>query len=167
MILNLRDIIEMPGAVAPFSFELETERLDFPSVVRFIETPSAEGAVKNSAGALSLTGTIKTKMLCVCDRCGEQYEADRRISLEIPLAAELEDEENPDIFFVDGNELDLDDVLGTCFILEMDAKFLCSEDCKGLCEKCGANLNNGPCSCGRDIDPRMAVLGQLLDNITE
>lgn len=167
MLLDLHDIIEMPGAGAPFSCELETERLDFPSVVRFVSAPYAEGMVKNSAGALSLTGTMKTKMLCVCDRCGEQYETEKSIDLNVPLAAELEDEENPDIFLIEGNELDLDEVLGTCFILEMDAKFLCSEDCKGLCSKCGANLNNGPCSCGREIDPRMAVLGQLLDNITD
>ncbi len=59
------------------------------------------------------------------------------------------------------------DVLETCFILNMDQKFLCSEDCKGLCERCGRNLNDGPCGCGKQLDPRMAVLSQLLDDIQE
>ena len=49
------------------------------------------------------------------------------------------------------------------FILDMDMKFLCREDCKGLCSTCGKNLNLGPCGCRKEIDPRFAVLEQLLD----
>jgi uncharacterized protein len=45
----------------------------------------------------------------------------------------------------------------------METKFLCREDCKGLCARCGKNLNLGPCGCGKEIDPRFAVLEQLLD----
>ena len=37
------------------------------------------------------------------------------------------------------------------------------EDCKGLCSTCGKNLNLGPCGCRKQIDPRFAVLEQLLD----
>ena len=54
-------------------------------------------------------------------------------------------------------------ILSTLFILDMDSKFLCREDCKGLCPKCGKNLNLGPCGCGKETDPRFAVLEQLLD----
>ncbi len=167
MLLDLHEIIEMPGESVSFSCELGTDRFDFPSVVEFISPPYAEGRVVNSAGALQLLGEIKTRMLCVCDRCGEQFEMEKTTALDVPLAAELVDEENPDIFLIEGDKLDLDEVLGTCFILDMDSKFLCREDCRGLCERCGANLNLGPCSCGPEIDPRMAVLGQLLDNIED
>lgn len=167
MFLDLCEIIEIPGASVPFRCELQTDRLDFPSVSGFVSVPVAEGIVKNNAGALELTGSINAKLECLCDRCGESFVLDKNIELAVPLAAELVDEENPDIFLLDGNGLDLDDVLETCFILAMDTKFLCREDCKGLCEKCGANLNHGPCSCKPEIDPRMAVLGQLLDNIEE
>ena len=45
----------------------------------------------------------------------------------------------------------------------METKFLCSEDCKGLCPRCGKNLNLGPCGCRKEPDPRFAVLEQLLD----
>jgi uncharacterized protein len=54
-------------------------------------------------------------------------------------------------------------VLTTCFILDMEIRFLCREDCKGLCARCGRNLNLGPCGCGKEIDPIFAVLEQLLD----
>ena len=44
----------------------------------------------------------------------------------------------------------------------MDSKLLCRPDCKGICPRCGKNLNEGACSCRPEIDPRLAVLGQLL-----
>ena len=50
------------------------------------------------------------------------------------------------------------------FVLAMDTKNLCSDDCKGLCPKCGADLNQGPCSCRPETDPRWAALSQLLNN---
>ena len=50
-------------------------------------------------------------------------------------------------------------------ILELPMRFLCSEDCKGLCPLCGANLNRGPCACGdREQDPRWEPLKKLLNN---
>ena len=63
--------------------------------------------------------------------------------------------------------VDVADVAETCMILDMDRKFLCRPDCKGLCPVCGKDLNDGPCGCKNEIDPRMAALGQLLDDIQE
>ena len=45
----------------------------------------------------------------------------------------------------------------------LPSKVLCDDDCKGLCSKCGANLNEGPCECKKDIDPRFEALLSLLD----
>ena len=52
-------------------------------------------------------------------------------------------------------------------VLAMDSKHVCSEDCKGLCATCGADLNEGPCGCKPEIDPRFAALAQLLDKESE
>ena len=62
--------------------------------------------------------------------------------------------------------LDLDEVVTTAYILAMDTKNLCSDDCKGLCAKCGADLNLEACRCKPEVDPRLAALAQLLDNKT-
>ena len=59
---------------------------------------------------------------------------------------------------------ELEDLLETVFILNMDTRFLRRADCKGLCSRCGKNLNEGPCDCRPDTDPRLAVLEQLLDD---
>lgn len=167
MKLDLRDIIEIPGASVPFRCELDTERLDYPSVIEYITPPTAEGRVTNTAGVLTLTGVLTADMLCVCDRCGAQFRSEKNMELEVPISAGSDDGEDPEMFFLDGDWLDLDDVLETSFILDMETKFLCKSDCAGLCDRCGANLNLGPCGCKKKIDPRMAVLEQLLDNKDE
>jgi uncharacterized protein len=76
----------------------------------------------------------------------------------------LRDPENPDYFLLEDDKLDIDELLETNFILDMDSRYLCKEDCKGLCSRCGADLNEGSCSCTREKDPRLAVLEQLLDD---
>ena len=162
--LNLHDVLACPGSQLPFRHRLEMDRLDFPSVLSYLEAPEGEGVVRNEAGTLTLTGHIRARLRCACDRCASVFETERDIPLDVPLARELQDEENPDYFLLEGDELDLDDLLETSFILGMHGRFLCREDCRGLCPRCGANLNDGPCSCKPETDPRLAVLEQLLDD---
>ena len=162
MRLNLSAIIEMPGGSVPFECELETEGLDFPSVRAYPRKPYAEGRVFNEAGILRLTGTLTAEMICVCDRGGEEFESLKELDLDATVVEE-NPEDDPSLFVLEGNEIDLDEILSTLFILDMETKFLCKEDCKGLCPTCGKNLNFGPCGCRKPIDPRFAVLEQLLD----
>ena len=80
------------------------------------------------------------------------------------LVREIEDENTADewTFLLKEDKADLDEILTTAFVLNMDSKLLCRPDCKGLCCRCGKNLNDGPCGCRPEVDPRLAVLGQLL-----
>ncbi len=164
MWLNLKDIIEIPGGEVSFETELEPETLDFPELVRFTETPRAYGKAVNTAGVLTLTGELEARMLCRCDRCGSEFTLEKTLELNVPLSAHMEDEgDDAEVFPLDGDGIELDEVLSSVFILNTDSKLLCSPDCKGLCPSCGKNLNEGPCSCSKPVDPRLAVLGQLLD----
>jgi len=163
MWLDLSKIIEMPGARTSFRVTLDPEHLSDPAVLRFAYPPEAGGEVVNTAGLLNLRGEIKTEMTCVCDRCGTAFDRKKVLSLDVPLAADVEDEVSPEIFEIEGDGIELDEVLETCFILDMDTKCLCREDCKGLCPTCGKNLNEGPCSCTKEIDPRLAALASLLE----
>ena len=66
---------------------------------------------------------------------------------------------------VQGYSLDLDDLIMNDILLELPTKLLCRDDCMGLCPECGKNLNDGTCSCRKEtVDPRLAVLKQLLDH---
>lgn len=162
MRLDLREIIEIPGNSVPFQCELETDRLDFPSVRAYQSKPHAQGRVYNEAGVLRLEGELTAEMVCICDRCGCEFDSVKTTELNATIVEE-DTGVNPELFVLEGDEIDLDDILSTCFILDMETKFLCKEDCKGLCSRCGSNLNLGPCGCRKEIDPRFAVLEQLLD----
>ena len=166
MRLDLREVILVPGASKDFDCELETGGLDFPSVKAYTARPHASGRVFNEAGVLRLEGTLTADLIGICDRCGAEFASRKETELDAVLVEE-ENEDYPEYFVLDGNELDLDELLSTCLILDMETKFLCREDCKGLCARCGKNLNLGPCGCKKEPDPRFAVLEQLLDKTTE
>ena len=82
------------------------------------------------------------------------------------LVLSLEKEEDSGEYIqVDDYKLDLDELIRTDILLELPTKFLCKEDCKGLCPTCGKNLNEGACNCQtHQIDPRLEVLKQLIDS---
>ena len=167
MFLDLHEIIEVPGGRSAFRCELDRDRLDFPALVSFDGPVSAAGEVKNTAGILELTAIVEADMTVRCDRCTAEFPQKLSYPVTATLKADPDEDDYADLFPLEGDGIDVCDVLETCFILNMDQKFLCRDDCKGLCETCGKNLNDGPCDCGKQIDPRMAVLSQLLDDIQE
>ena len=163
MRLELREIIHVPDASRSFQYELDLSELDFYGRRPIVHSVQVQGSVTNHAGALVLEGTARSTLELVCDRCGKSFSREKVVPLDSLVAQELEDEESDDILLLEGTQLDLDEVVTPAFILAMDTKNLCSDDCKGLCAKCGADLNLGPCGCGPDVDPRLAALAQLLD----
>ena len=164
MRLDLKNIIHVPEASVPFLYQKDLSDLEFYGEHLITRPVQIEGSVTNHAGALVLEGKASSLLDLVCDRCGKRYSREKVVELNCLLAAELEDEENDEIYLLEGNEVDLDEVADTAFILGMDTKNLCSDNCKGLCAKCGADLNNGPCGCRPEVDPRLAALAQLLDD---
>ena len=165
MLLGLSKIIGCPGSVVPFETSLDLSRMEFGGSTPLTEPVCAVGQVRNTAGVLVMTGELTTRLHGNCDRCAKPVERDFAVDLEAVLVTELENEDydDPWTFELEGDQADLDDILTTAVVLNMDSKLLCNEDCKGLCSKCGADLNSGPCSCKPEIDPRMAVLQQLLN----
>jgi uncharacterized protein len=165
MLLDLSKIIDMPGASIDFSVSLDLSDLEFGSCAPLKAPVTCEGTVRNTAGVLMTKGTIRAHLDAVCDRCGEDYEEDLTYPLDVVLVTELADEDHEDegIFPLEGNFADMDEIIRTVFILNMDTKFLCSDDCLGLCCGCGVNLNREKCRCKKEIDPRFAALQQLLN----
>ena len=167
MRLDLKSIINIPDAQKTFRFQVDLSDLDFYGRHPITQPVLAEGSVTNHAGALVLEGTARSVLDLVCDRCGKAFSREKVVALDSLVAHELEDDENDEIILLEGSELDMDEVVTTAFVLAMDTKNLCSDDCKGLCARCGADLNLGPCRCKPEVDPRLAALAQLLDSETE
>lgn len=164
MRLSVKPILYTPGKSLPFSFMLDLSDLEFGGRHPVRQPVSVEGTVTNTAGMLELTLTARTTLDAVCDRCAKEFSQEREIRFRCLLAEEVQNEEDDEIVLLENGEVDVGDLARTAFILEMDTKTLCSEDCKGLCPRCGANLNLGPCSCKKEVDPRLAALATLLEN---
>lgn len=165
MLLGIAKLIGCPGGQLPFSFELDFSDMVFGNTQPVSEPVRAFGKVVNTAGVLLLDGTIEADIHGVCDRCTKEF--DRKI--EIPVHAVLEtdpdslDSDDLWTFPVEGDSVDLEEIIRTAFVLEMDSKLLCSPDCKGICFRCGTDLNLAECKCKPEPDPRFAALRQWLD----
>ena len=165
MLLDLSKIIACPGASVSFSTSLDLSDLRYGNCCPVSEPVQAEGSVRNTAGVLVMTGKIFTTIHGVCDRCASDFTSNVEFSLDVVLVTELSNEENEDewVFPLEGDSADLEDIIRTVFVLNMDSKLLCKPDCKGMCCRCGKNLNFEACSCQKELDPRFAALRQLLD----
>ena len=165
MKLGLSKIIETPGASVPFSTSVDLSDLCYGVSYPVSEPVVAEGLVRNTAGVLMMTGSIRTTIHGICDRCAAEFDRDIDFPIDVVLVTEFANEENEDewVFPLEGDSADLDDIVRTVFVLNLDSKLLCKEDCAGLCHRCGKNLNDGPCSCQKELDPRFAALKQLLE----
>ncbi len=107
-----------------------------------------------------------------CDRC--LTEVPVKLCLDYVKRVRLGDseEEQSDEFdesnYVDGYTLDVDKLIYNEILIGWPTKILCSEDCKGICNVCGQNLNQGTCDCeDTGLDPRMSVIRDVFKNFKE
>ena len=165
MLLGLSKIIDCPGASVPFETSVDLSDLRYGTSYPVTEPVLASGVVRNTAGVLVMTGSIQTCIHGICDRCANPFDREINFPIDVVLVTELANEENEDewVFPLEGDSADLEDIVRTVFVLNLDSKLLCKEDCKGLCCRCGKNLNEGPCNCQKELDPRFAALKQLLE----
>ena len=165
MLLGLSKIIDCPGQSIPFSVSVDLSDLCYGVSYPVSEPVLAQGTVRNTAGVLMMEGQVRTTIHGICDRCAGSFDRAVTFPIDVVLVTELANEENEDewVFPLEGDSADLDDIVRTVFVLNLDSKLLCKEDCKGLCPQCGKNLNDGPCNCRKELDPRFAALKQLLE----
>lgn len=165
MRLGLTEIIHSPGASISFSERVDLSDLKFGICYPVSEPVLVTGTVRNTAGVLVMKGTVTACLHGVCDRCAADFTRDVEIPIDVVLVEELSNEDSEDewVFPLEADTADLDDIVRTVFVLNMDSKLLCKPECKGLCCRCGKNLNDGPCGCQKELDPRFAALRQLLD----
>ena len=110
---------------------------------------------------LLVSGSLVTEIKNVCGRCLCDYDEELSISFDEEFVSHPQEGE----FAIDDHqEIDLSEVARQYTLLATPMKPLCSEDCAGLCARCGKNQNLGACGCGKEIDPRLAVLANLSVN---
>ena len=123
-----------------------------------------KGRAYQKVGVVYLDLDVNFDFFGVCDRCADDIEKKYDFSHNkiIVNAMENENDDYDDYIVVENNVLDLDELINEEIQLFLPAKMLCKDDCKGLCQNCGKNLNYEKCECVKEVDPRLAALADLL-----
>jgi uncharacterized protein len=117
-------------------------------------------------------GRLAGDIAVSCSRCLTtiRHRIDEPLALTFLPHAERADaetdvelaEDDADVAVHDGNEVDLADALRDHIVLSVPYAPLCTQDCKGLCPRCGADLNEGACDCPPvEAESRFAALKNL------
>ena len=151
--------------------KLEREQLDAIGAekIEFIRVYGDISPKDNINSIIAINYKIDTKFTARCARCdetitqgiytdGEKYLADRAYDSD----KNKEDDEN--LYMIESNIIELADFAMEFLELEAPLRYLCSEECKGLCAKCGKNLNEGECNCpAKEKNPAFKVLDNFFN----
>ena len=160
MFLELESVFNTPGLSEPFAFRLPESYDALP----FAQPPEISGQAKNRAGVVTLEGTAHIRLRASCDRCAARFDYAADTPFNHTLVLSLNEGDSGDLILLDGFRFSPDDLIWEDIVLSLPPKTLCQPGCKGLCPRCGKNLNEGPCACAPEGDPRLAALRQLLDH---
>ncbi|MGN1466905.1 MAG: YceD family protein [Ruminococcus sp.] len=164
MLLDLKEVFQNEGLQKQVDYSLSMNDIELDGVYPF-KTPVNICALSvNRASLVDLEIKINFLYTRNCDRCFEEYSREMNYTFKHKLAVTLADDENDDYIETPDYKLELDDLVISDIILNLPSKNLCKEDCKGLCQKCGKNLNEGDCNCDkRQVDSRLEILKELIN----
>jgi uncharacterized protein len=159
-----------------FDYELmlDIDPEDTASFLYGVSFPSpmkVRGDITNTAGYMRMTLDLSVDYTAECARCLAPVSGTFTLDLEKTVAPRdilegLDEDRIDDYAIIEDGFLDMDEQLRAQLEMEFPVRFLCREDCKGLCQRCGKNLNEGACDCKqKEIDPRLAPLQKLLDEM--
>ncbi len=172
MIIDISQIEDDPLA---FEFSLEPAEVDadFPNV-RLLGPVLVAGKVGKDLGKIAVEGTVSGEWELDCTRCLQPIKEQFSLAFDVDYVpegglgsggeAEL-DTSDLDADELENGHVDLKRLAREQLLLNIPEQIFCGEDCKGLCEKCGANRNLIDCKCGQEaVDPRWAALKNLKDS---
>ncbi|MCH3964020.1 MAG: DUF177 domain-containing protein [Clostridium sp.] len=135
------------------------EYIDILKPIRF------SGTLKKVGDLFVLTGNVNTVLGLTCSRCLEKFSYPMKIEINENFTGRKTVDEGDDVIFIDNDYIDITEVIENNIILMLPIKRLCKKDCRGLCPKCGTNLNYSTCDCSKDeIDPRWAKLKNMFSS---
>ena len=175
MKLDLRPLLA-GDRLLTFDYELslDSEQIDPTSFLHGVSFPSpmkVSGKITNTAGYMLLSLTLSLDYSASCARCLSEVSGRFTLDLEKTVAtreqlSDVDEYRLDDYAIIEDGFLDMDEQLYLQLEMEFPIRFLCHEDCKGLCQKCGKNLNEGECGCEtKEFDPRLAPLKALLERM--
>ena len=174
MLINLSDVLSDQHKTVEETVRLEMEEIRLQSgTYPIISKEPVHVKVEHiRVKELLITAETRLSVIIPCDRCLEDVKREFELNCVKHVDVGLSDAELTEVLdesnFIDGYHLDVDKLLFHEILSSWPTKVLCREDCKGLCNVCGQNLNTGSCNCeDTGLDPRMSVVRDLFKNFKE
>lgn len=165
MKVDITDITRVNGASMKVEFK-EASPAGEPVEGYVLNAPvSFSGTLTNINGILELDGRLTTSYHTVCYRCLKAIDRQLDMRVRESFVNGKQGAEDIDAYALEGKLLDTDKAFEDNIVLNLPMKQVCNEDCKGLCQKCGANLNETSCKCSENsINPQMEALSKFFSN---
>ena len=163
MRLDIRSALKNPGQSYPFRAEVEIMPMDVLSETVTFSDVMVEGEFVGAGESVRIMGNCRGKVAAHCALC--LVPISQGVSTMVDeVFAKDPDASDPDQYPLNGYEIELGDIAQDALLLALPMRFLCREDCEGLCPTCGVNLNRQRCTCheGRSQKHPFAALSGLL-----
>ena len=149
MIINVASELKLAGKTSGRHFEEEMEPIDLGTHKLVFSMPLILDITYAYDGeGFNVSGVLSSELLMNCTKCNKEFNQEFSVDFsERFIKASDEEAEELDCYPFTGEILDLDRMVLDLLILNAPAYGLCKPDCKGLCPKCGADLNTTQCSC--------------------
>ena len=168
MIVDVAPLLRGEVKRMDIDYMLSPEQIDG---VSFDTDARVVGCITDRAGYMRLSLKAELNYHGECARCLApvngvfSLDFERTVVTEDQLTEEQLDELDDEYVLLDGGELDVDLALREELLLGFPSRLLCSEDCEGMCPRCGRPRREGDCGCTlKEIDPRLAILKTFFDN---
>lgn len=164
MLLDVSQILRNQSEVLSFDEKITLDSKEFKSQrIEFKNPATAKGTVKNVGGVLVLEMEVFADFDSVCDRCLKEIKGEVRFSDEQSFVKSESEEKGEDALVLTDKKIDLYELVLKGIFANLPSKNLCREDCKGICHKCGVDLNLEECKCKDDGDwnPQFEILKGL------
>lgn len=168
MIVDLTGFFDDGDNTKTVDGEIDTSNIDFPKLDVDIVSPiKFNGVIYKISDYYALDLKISFKINADCDRCLKPL--DNTVDTQLfgklvnnHVESQIDDEEFEEHFLLEKNRIDLKKYILEQVISSIPMKSLCDDDCKGLCQSCGVDLNIETCDCDNNIiDPRLEKLKEL------
>ncbi|MDA0986256.1 MAG: DUF177 domain-containing protein [Bacteroidetes bacterium] len=166
---NLKyNIVSIPNGKTFISKELLSKHLDLED--NFGDQIIVETNLDKNQEEIIISSNIFFKNNCICARCSEEvvreFVANYKLRASYNLSLTSREFDTEIEISPSTTEIDISDGVRESILLTLPLKILCNDDCFGLCQYCGKNLNkieNNICNCHiKEIDPRFTKLKDLL-----
>jgi len=174
MLINLSEIMSVKGKVQHnlVPIDMECFKLD-GTKYRFVKKNPVDLTITCTGDReVHLEASTEVSLMLPCSRCLEDVETPFciNVSKDLDFHETTQDriDELDETNYIIGYDLDVDVLIYNEILLDFPLKVLCSDDCKGICNVCGINLNKEACQCDRTVgDPRMMMFQDVFKKFKE